>query len=199
MWMVELNHCWVQFNHCWVKILKFISSTYLHTTGLTTDHRTTHPYDYLYSPFLLTGHKTIPPCITWHSLSTFTFYTPLYSSSLPPLYCPFLLTGHKTIPPSVWLFPLWHSQSTFLFFPPYLFAYQRTIKYCCKGAAQLPLSIVLPTLHTQHCRILWWYSSIAAGLPTGHKTTVWLAPFWHSLSTFPFYSPYLLSYHKILP
>merc|ERR1711884_122725 len=29
----------------------------------------------------------------------------------------------------------------------------------------------IPSLHTQHCRILSWYSSIAAGLPTGHKTT----------------------------
>ena len=28
--------------------------------------------------------------------------------------------------------------------------------------------------------------------PTGYKTTVWLAPFWHSLSTFPFYPPYLI-------
>ena len=54
-----------------------------------------------------------------HSLSTFPFYTPLYSSSLPPLYFPFLLTCHKTTPqsqdhPPKWLSPLWHSLSTFL-------------------------------------------------------------------------------------
>ena len=97
-----------------------------------------------------------------------SFYTPLYSS-LPPL----------------WPALFWQSNSI-------LFLYLLSTVYTPP--------FYIPSLDNQHCRILSCNSSITAGLPTGHKTPphpVWLAPLCHSLSTFLFYTPYLLSYHKI--
>ena len=56
----------------------------------------------------------------------------------------------------------------------------------------------IPSLHTQHCRILTSYSSIAAGLPTGHKTTPPMtSPLWHSLSTLPHISSSPISLHSV--
>ena len=139
----------------------------------------------LYNPFLYSSllffstSQDHPPRMTsplWHSLFTFPFYTPLYCSSLTPLYSPFLhpltpsLTHHYPLPTSPNIkydyspsdTPTLHSLFILLIFLP-------NIRNCCNGAAQLPLGF--PAHRSQD------------HLP------IWLAPLWHSLSTFTFYTP----------
>ena len=99
-----------------------------------------------------------PSCITTpFDTSSLHSNVQLLTSSLPPLYTPFLysLSTYSTLsidqPP--FDTPSLHSNSKL-----HLYLLSTPPSY-------------IPSLHTQHCRILSWYSSIAAGLPTGQKTT----------------------------
>ena len=163
--MVELNHCWVQLTHCWVKILQFISSSFLQTAGLTTDH----------PPVCMTSPPLTLPLYIPFLYSSLQFFS---TSSLLPL-SPHRSQDH----PSLWLAPIWHSLSTFPFYTPSL-----THLY------PLPTS---PRMSTPPLTLPLYLHSLSILLIYCHKTIppIWLAPLWHSLSTFPFYTPYLLTYH----
>ena len=124
MGIVELNHCWVHLTQCWVNILQFISSTFLHTPGLSINHKTTQPPTPFYILSCCNSAAQLPfsfPPVTWsppYMTPSLHSFTPFYSPSVPPLYSPFLLTCHKTTPrsqdhPSKWLASHWHSFSTF--------------------------------------------------------------------------------------
>ena len=112
------------------------------------------------------------PAPLWHSLLHINSKLFLYLLSTPPSYIPSLHTPQCKIlyddPPLTLLF--WTLTLNFIF-----------------TSSLHPLSTsTLYILYTQHCRILSWYSSIAAGLRTGHKTThpVCLPPL-----TLPLYTP----------
>ena len=98
----------------------------------------------------------------------------IFTSSLHPLS----ISPHYILNIVNWTAPLWHS---LLHINSKLFLYLLSTP-----------PFYIPSLHTQHCRILSWYSSIAAGLPTGQKTThpVWLPPF-DTSSLPPLYTPFL--------
>ena len=100
--MVELNHCWVQLTQCWVNILQFISaSTFLHTPGLSINHKTTQPPTPFYILSCCNSAAQLPFGFTWslaplwRSLSTFPFYIPYLLNRSIAAGLP---TGHKTTP-----------------------------------------------------------------------------------------------------
>ena len=129
----------------------------------------------------------------WHSLSTFPFYTLLYSSSRPPFYSPFSSPvtrtplGHKTttsssIPPPIWLALFWHSNSIL-----FLYLILSTIYTPFLNSPSTSLYIVMVQLNRR------WAPHRSQDNPP-----CMTSPLWHSHSTFPFYTLYQLSYHKIL-
>ena len=127
---------------------------------------------------------------TFLHTTTFRFYTPLCSSSLPPLYSPFLHSLNSlslthfyplptfpqmTSPPSLYIHPLstspiWVNS----FFNPslpstYISSYDYSpfdTPTLCSMFPFYPLY-----LFAYHKKLLWSCSSIAIGLPTGHTRT----------------------------
>ena len=103
---------------CWVNILQFISSTFLHTPGLSINHKTTQPPTPFYILSCCNSAAQLPfgfPPVTWSPpymtsplltlplyIHLLLFTVLLYLLSTPPFSSPVTRPppGHKITPPN---------------------------------------------------------------------------------------------------